>query len=174
MADMIDHFEAVVRRAHRFTEARSDPARVVHPFDDRDIHPGIPGRVRSLFDDGHFSQATFETFKFLDRVVQKQAAIDQSGFKLMMKAFSESSPSLQLTPLSTQSERDEQKGFQFLFAGSMLAIRNPRGHEVSLSELPDPMPFPTFHSLRFCCGALEESAFMVAVQDSEQLNGAEP
>ena len=173
MADMIDHFEAVVRRAHRFTEARSDPARVVHPFDDRDIHPGIPGRVRSLFDDGHFSQATFEAFKFLDRVVQKQAAIDQSGFKLMMKAFSESSPSLQLTPLSTQSERDEQKGFQFLFAGSMLAIRNPRGHEVSLSELPDQcLSHLSLASLLL--RRLEESAFMVAVQDSEQLNGAEP
>ena len=32
------------------------------------------------------------------------------------------------------SEKDEQKGFQFMFAGSVSAIRNPRGHEVSLAD----------------------------------------
>ena len=162
MSDVIDHFESIVRRAHRFTDAPSDPAGGVHPFDYRDIHPSIPSRVRSLFDGGHFSQATFETFKFLDRVVQKYAAIDESGFKLMMKAFSESSPSLQLTSLSTQSERDEQKGFQFLFAGSMLAIRNPRGHEVSLSESPDQCLYH-LSLASLLLRRLEESGFPVAV-----------
>ena len=69
MSDVIDHFESIVRRAYRFTEAPSDPTGEIHPFDYRDIH-SIPSQVRNLFDDGHFSQATFETFKF-DRVVQK-------------------------------------------------------------------------------------------------------
>jgi len=162
VSDVIDHFESIVRRAYRFTEAPSDTAGEIHPFDYRDIHPNIPSQVRNLFDDGHFSQATFETFKFLDRVVQKCAAIDESGFKLMMKAFSETSPSLQLTSLSTQSERDEQKGFQFLFAGSMLAIRNPRGHEVSLSESPDQcLNHLSLASLLL--RRLEESSFPIAV-----------
>jgi hypothetical protein len=35
------------------------------------------------------------------------------------------------------SEKDEQKGYQFLFAGSILAIRNPRGHEYALVDSPD-------------------------------------
>ena len=160
---LLDRFEAVVRRVHRLTEARTDPAGGVHPFDNRDIHPCIPVRVRSLFDDGHYSQATFEAFKFLDKTVQRHAAVDASGVKLMMKAFSESSPSIQLTALSTQSQRDEQKGFQFLFAGSMLAIRNPRGHEVSLAETPDQcLDHLSLASLLL--RRLEGSGFRVAAQ----------
>jgi uncharacterized protein (TIGR02391 family) len=55
----------------------------------------------------------------------------------MMQVFAESSPAIKLTPNSTTSEKDEQKGYQFLFAGSILVIRNPRGHEYSLKDSPD-------------------------------------
>jgi len=55
----------------------------------------------------------------------------------MMAVFSDSSPLLKLNKCSTVSEKDEQKGFQFLFAGSMLAIRNPRGHEYAVKDSPD-------------------------------------
>ena len=101
------------------------------------IHPGIPSGVRKLFDDGHYLHATFDAFKFVDKEVQRHSRIHENGFKLMMKAFGKSLNALQLNPLSKQSECDEQKGFQFMFAGSMLAIRNPRAHEVSISESPD-------------------------------------
>ena len=30
-----------------------------------------------------------------------------------------------------------RKVFQFLFAGSILAIRNPRGHEYDIEDSPD-------------------------------------
>jgi uncharacterized protein (TIGR02391 family) len=97
----------------------------------------LPSTVRDLFDNGHYPEATFEAFKFVDKQVQLHSNLSESGFKLMMQAFADSSPAVQLTPLTTVSERDEQKGFQFLFAGSMLAIRNPRGHEVALADGPD-------------------------------------
>lgn len=44
---------------------------------------------------------------------------------------------LQLTPLSTTSEINEQEGYKFLFGGCIWAIRNPRGHEVSVKDDPD-------------------------------------
>ena len=137
MIDRIDQFEVVVRRARHFTEQRSGAVGGIHPFAERDIHPSIPDNVRGLFDDGHYSQATFEAFKFVDKEVQKHSANDGTGLKLMMKVFSESSPIIRLTAMASQSERDEQAGYKFMFAGSMLAIRNPRGHEVSLAESPD-------------------------------------
>lgn len=59
------------------------------------------------------------------------------GFKLMMAVFSETSPLLKLNLCVTASEKDEQKGFQFLFAGSMMAVRNPRGHEYAVHDSPD-------------------------------------
>lgn len=85
----------------------------------------------------YYSHATFEAFKFVDKEIQRHSRVHESGFNLMMKAFGESSNALRLNSLSNQSECNEQEGFRFMFAGSMLAIRNPRGHEVSISESPD-------------------------------------
>lgn len=130
-------FERLVRMTHKFTEARSVPIGGLHPFDQRDIHPKLPPVVKQLFDDSHFAQATFEAYKFVDKEVQRFSKSTESGFKVMMQAFAVENPLIRLTPLATPSEKDEQKGFQFLFAGSVLAIRNPRGHEYSLVDSPD-------------------------------------
>ena len=137
MATVLDQFEEIVRRAGRFTEEVLKPPEGFHPFEERNIHSSLPETVLKLFDDGHFSQASFEAFKFLDKEVQRHSNNTESGFKLMMKVFSESTPSVGLTPCISTSEKDEQKGFQFLFAGSVLAIRNPRGHELSIKDTPD-------------------------------------
>jgi uncharacterized protein (TIGR02391 family) len=55
----------------------------------------------------------------------------------MMAAFDKNNPKLQLTPLTTISEKDEQEGYRFVFAGGVWAIRNPRGHEYSVNDDPD-------------------------------------
>jgi uncharacterized protein (TIGR02391 family) len=52
----------------------------------------------------------------------------------MMKAFSETDPIIKLTPLSNDTEKSEQEGYKFIFAGVMLAIRNPRGHEYTIKD----------------------------------------
>ena len=137
MPEAFQKFSQIVRRAGSFTEARSEPKGGDHPFEERNIHSGLPAIVRNLFDNGHYSQATFEAFKFVDKEVARHAGSSESGYKLMMNAFKDSSPPVQLTPLATTSEKDEQKGYQFLFAGSVLAIRNPRGHEYGVKDSPD-------------------------------------
>jgi len=137
MNDRIAHFERIVRIAKRFTEARTKPLGEIHPFEERNIHPRLPMKVKQLFDDGHYPQATFEAYKFIDKEVLRISGMSGSGFRLMMKAFAEDHTSIQLTPLTTESEKDEQKGYQFLFAGSMLALRNPRGHEYTIIDSPD-------------------------------------
>lgn len=48
----------------------------------------------------------------------------------MMAAFSETTPKIKLNDLGTMSEKDEQRGFRYIFAGSMAGIRNPRGHDI--------------------------------------------
>lgn len=136
MADPLEKFEGVVRRAGTITEARSDPIGGSHPFDDRNIHPRIQGVSKKLFDDGHYASATFEAYKLIDKEVSKLAKVSESGVKLMMKAFSEQSPLIKLTDLSTTSEKDEQEGYKFIFSGSVMAIRNPRGHEYGVLDTP--------------------------------------
>lgn len=137
MANSLDWFERIARSAHRLDEREPVPDSVLHPFDRRNIHQTLPAKVRNLFDDGHYAEATFEAFKFVDKLVQRHSKLKESGFKLMMAAFDEAKPSIQLTPLKEVSEVDEQKGFRFMFSGGVLGIRNPRGHEVNFRDDPD-------------------------------------
>jgi uncharacterized protein (TIGR02391 family) len=125
--------ETVVRKAHRFTEPRS-PAETQHPFEIRDIHPALPGVVRKLFDNAHYSQATFEACKFLDNEVRRHANVEKTGKALMMDALKETLPPIRLNALTTETDRNEQEGYKFLFAGTMIAIRNPRGHQHALRD----------------------------------------
>ena len=140
MAMELSTFERIVRAIGggsappKIDELTAEPE---HPFETRNIHPRFPKNVRKLFDDSHYPQATFEAFKFVDREVARLAKHGESGFKLMMAVFAEGAPILKLTPCKTTSEKDEQKGYQFLFAGSTLAFRNPRGHEYALRDSPD-------------------------------------
>jgi uncharacterized protein (TIGR02391 family) len=111
------------------------PQTQTHPFDERNIHPAITAVSLKLFDNGHYSQATFEAFKYVDKEVKKLSNINDSGFKLMMAAFAEAAPKIKLTALKSQSEIDEQMGYKFIFAGAMSAIRNPRGHEITTDPI---------------------------------------
>ena len=54
----------------------------------------------------------------------------------MQHAFNEDRPVLKLNDLRTASQRDEQKGYRFIFAGCMTGIRNPRAHEHDLGDDP--------------------------------------
>ena len=130
-------FERVVRSARAFTDARDSKESNEHPFVHRNISPDLPSVVKDLFDNGHYSQSTFEAYKFLDKEIQRHAKITKSGFQLMMDALGGASPLVRLTPMLSTSQQDEQKGYQFLFSGAILAIRNPRGHEYSLIDDPD-------------------------------------
>jgi uncharacterized protein (TIGR02391 family) len=109
-----------------------------HPFETRNIHPDLPNKVRKLFDDGHWEQAVFEAFKFIEREVKRISGVrGKTGYNLMMDAFNENQPKAQLNGLVTESEIDEQKGFKFIFTGAATGIRNPRGHEVDIGDTPD-------------------------------------
>ena len=135
--DEIGLFERIVRRAFLLTSGKREVERNLHPFEERNIHEALPQKVRKLFDDGHYAQSTFEAFKFVDKTIQRLSAMSETGFSLMMTALKDASPRVQLTACTTESEKNEQKGYQFLFAGSMLAIRNPRGHEYDIEDSPD-------------------------------------
>lgn len=134
MASNISQFESVVRRAHRYTEAAADIGSNGHPFDVRNLHPDFPEIARRLFDNGHFSQATFEAFKFVDEELQRISGSSEFGTKLAMSIFGGDHPVVKLNPGMTTTEKGEQEGFKFLFAGAFLAVRNPRGHSSGISD----------------------------------------
>jgi uncharacterized protein (TIGR02391 family) len=142
MPNSLQYFEAIARASAVANKQEAPPQRAtethaLHPFDSRNIHPGLPLKVKKLFDDGHYPESTLLAFKYLDKKIQKLSGIAKSGFQLMMDAFDGSTPKVQLTPLKTISERDEQQGYRFVFAGGMQGIRNPRGHEDAVVDDPD-------------------------------------
>ncbi len=115
MSEAFSRFEEIVRKASNYTEAKLEPAGGMHPFEERNIHPKLPSIVRNLFDNGYYAQATFEAYKFLDKEVQKLSLSSESGFKLAMQAFAVDAPLIKLTNLLSKSEKNEQKGYQFIF-----------------------------------------------------------
>ena len=135
MSDVLSQFEKIVRHASSLSVVEDSIDFHSHPFDERNIHPEISVVSLKLFDDGHYSQATFEAFKFLDIYVKNLSGLNDSGHKLMMAAFTEQNPKIKLTPLTTSSDIDEQLGYRFIFAGAMSAIRNPRGHDLNIDTI---------------------------------------
>ena len=137
MPSSLEKFEAVARAIARLPKPTAPVEAPEDPFDQRNIHPDLPAKIRELFDDGHYPQATEHAFKHLDKKVQKHSGISESGFKLMMTAFDGTAPKVKLNALVTTSEKDEQQGYRFMFAGSMQGIRNPRAHEPTIVDDPD-------------------------------------
>jgi uncharacterized protein (TIGR02391 family) len=93
---------------------------------------------RDLFMSGHYSLAVQEAYKAVDRYVKDKAGpLPATGTQLMELAFSPNSPILHWTEMQTPSEMDEQKGYQRLYSGAMLGIRNPVTHEFNWVDDPE-------------------------------------
>jgi len=130
----LDQFESIVRRVSFFTNEPAVDEGDDHPFVVRDIHSGLPAKVKRLFDDAHYAEATFHAAKFVDRRIANMAGLSITGAALMQQAFAEKSPRIPLNTLSDETDRNEQKGYMSLFVGLVWAIRNPRGHEDSITD----------------------------------------
>jgi uncharacterized protein (TIGR02391 family) len=93
------------------------------------LHPRIIRTSKSLFSSGHYAEAIFAAFKAVNNFTKRKTGQSLDGKDLMAKAFNESKPIIKINKLTTQSERDEQEGFRFLFMGAMVGIRNPKAHD---------------------------------------------
>ena len=54
----------------------------------------------------------------------------------MAEVFRLESPIIKLNQLRTQSDKDEQEGFMFLYMSAMQGIRNPKAHENIIHNDP--------------------------------------
>lgn len=89
---------------------------------------------RDLFASEHYSIAVQEAFKAVDRyVANKVGETSVSGVKLMREVFGRSAR-LSWSDRKTQSQKDQQEGYEHMFAGAMLGIRNPLAHDFKWVE----------------------------------------
>jgi uncharacterized protein (TIGR02391 family) len=100
------------------------------------IDPELMAAARKLFVDGHYSRAVEEGYKLLNNIVKRRSGLASDGATLMTSAISPGAPLLKLSPLRTQSQRDQQQGYMRILEGSMIGIRNPRAHEHAYLDDP--------------------------------------
>lgn len=106
------------------------------------IHQDIIRVSKKLFEDGHYAHSVESAFKEVNSRVKKlylsKTGDEKDGSDLMMNAFKFdknrkqeqiNGPIIQLTDLNSISNKDIQNGYRFIFAGSIMAFRNPKAHE---------------------------------------------
>jgi len=109
--------------------------RALKDFETLAIHPEIYKAVSNLFKNEHYANAIEDSCKVLDGLVKiRSGKYDLSGTDLMQTVFSPKNPILKFNNNLTETERSEQQGMMFLYAGAMLAFRNPRAHGIFEDE----------------------------------------
>jgi uncharacterized protein (TIGR02391 family) len=108
----------------------------IYLFDSMQFHPKIAEASRKLFEDGHYRDAILRALVEVNNFVKTKTGLELDGKALMSQAFRIDNPVIRLNELKTQSERDEQEGFMFLFMGAMVGIRNPKAHDNIIQTDP--------------------------------------
>lgn len=140
---IIDLFE------EKLGAAPESPAnRARRAFGDLDLHPEIAEAVTNLFEGGHYANAVEDACKVLDGLVKiRSKKFDLSGTELMQNVFSPKNPVLTFNKLESETDRSEQQGMMFLYSGAMLALRNPRAHEIIKDDPEQALEYIAFLSL---------------------------
>ena len=95
----------------------------------------VASASRGLFVDGYYALSVEEACKCIaNKVKDLSGKHDKDGQDLMFFVFNEENPVIRLNSMITTSEKDEQRGYKFLFGGLMSGIRNPRVHEYKFID----------------------------------------
>lgn len=85
--------------------------------------------VQATYEAGNYTGAILDAIYFLSDLLRNKSGLDSDGNSLVGAALGGSNPIIKINSLQTDSERDEQRGVEFLLRGVYTAIRNPRSHE---------------------------------------------
>lgn len=117
-------------------------------FGDLNLHPEIARACSGLFENGHYAEAVEAGCKVLDMLVKMRSMrMEPSGTELMQVVFSPKAPILKYNDQANESERSEQQGMMYLFAGAMLALRNPRAHGLVQDHPENAVEYLSFLSM---------------------------
>jgi uncharacterized protein (TIGR02391 family) len=116
-------------------------------YEGLDLHPEINRQVGQLYRDGHYAEAVEKSVKVLNDLVRLRSGLALDGTALMEKACSPGNPVLRFNDLSDDSDKNEQKGFMFLFSGAVTGLRNPRAHRLMQDDPERALEFIAFVSL---------------------------
>ena len=84
--------------------------------------------IENPYQSGNYSGAVVDSIHFVTELIRDRTGLDGDGQELVGKAFGGPNPLLKVNKLQTESERNEQKGVQYLLMGLYQGVRNPRSH----------------------------------------------
>lgn len=93
------------------------------------VSPEIYEVIKTKYESSLYSDAILEAIKCLTNLIRDKGNVDGDGAGLIGQAFGGNSPKIKFNRMQTNSEIDEQKGFEQLLRGLYVGIRNPRTHE---------------------------------------------
>jgi uncharacterized protein (TIGR02391 family) len=95
--------------------------------------------VQNAYEAGNYTGAILDSIHYLSELIRNKSGLDSDGHPLVGGAFGGQNPIIKVNALHTESEKDEQRGVEFLLRGVYTAIRNPRSHEkrTDSSEVAD-------------------------------------
>ena len=104
------------------------------------IHPLIQKASKQLYLDGHYVNAAEDAFIELNdrgKEIYKKLKPNESdtpdGRDLMNKLFGNNGL-VKLADINTDTGKNIQEGFHFMFAGSMAGLRNPKAHSNTVTS----------------------------------------
>jgi uncharacterized protein (TIGR02391 family) len=135
--------------AKKLAELGQDAAaRARDTFEALDLHPRIAAVATPLYRDGHYANAVLNASTALVNFVkEKSGRFDLDGAALMTTVLSVNTPRLAINGLADQTDRDEQQGMMHLFAGAVLALRNPRAHKLFQDSPEQALDYIAFLSM---------------------------
>jgi uncharacterized protein (TIGR02391 family) len=93
------------------------------------LHASIRQVAERYLDRGTPEVAIFEAFKAINNRVKEVTGLDADGQDLMAKAIGDANPLIQFGDLTTDTGRNVQAGFRFMFMGAVRGIRNRDAHQ---------------------------------------------
>jgi uncharacterized protein (TIGR02391 family) len=93
------------------------------------LHPSIVPEARKRFRARFYAEAVLAALKVITLQIKSRTGLNLDGAPLMTKAFSPTQPYLVFAPGDTETARSIQQGYLQIFAGTMMAVRNPKAHD---------------------------------------------
>jgi uncharacterized protein (TIGR02391 family) len=115
-------------KATTLDAARARAGRLKVALESRVVHAEVLNYCRAELLDENYYHAVFEATKGVAERIRQLSGLNGDGADLVNKAFTGQQPVLALGPLTTESEKSEQKGFANLLIGLFGAVRNPLAH----------------------------------------------
>src|SRR5450830_889831 len=88
--------------------------------------------ISAAYEARNYSHAILEATYFLSTILRDRAGVDGDGAALVGAALGGEVPKLKLNSLESESEKNQQKGFEQILRGIYIGIRNPRSHEPTI------------------------------------------